>query len=165
MGRSCTVCASPARRAIDAALGRGVPAREIARTHKVGERAVQRHKVAHLSRAMVAVSLERERGGAVSILDRLERLLARVEAVAGAAERDGATAQFLAAARELRSGLEFAARLTGELDERPSVSVNILASAEVQQLVAVLLAALGPYPEARIAAASALSVIDVEATA
>lgn len=114
---------------------------------------------------MVAVSLERERGGAVSILDRLERLLARVEAVAGAAERDGATAQFLAAARELRSGLEFAARLTGELDERPSVSVNILASAEVQQLVAVLLAALGPYPEARIAAASALSVIDVEATA
>ena len=165
MARVCTVCSSPARRAIDEALGRGVPAREIARSHKVGERAVQRHKIAHLSRAMIAVTLERERGGAVTILERLERLLARVEAVAGAAERDGATAQFLAAARELRSGLEFAARLTGELDERPQVAVNLVASSEVQQLVGVLLQALGPYPEARVAAAEALQTIDVEARA
>ena len=158
------MCAHPSRKAIDMALGKGSAAREIARTHKVGERAVQRHKIAHLSRALVAVTLERQRGGAVSILDRLERLLAKVEVALETAERDGATAQFLAAAQRLQAGLEFAAKLTGELDERPSVTVNLLSSSEVQGLVGVLLRALEPFPDARIAAASALQIVDAGTT-
>ncbi len=169
MARSCTVCVSAHRKAIDGALAKGMAAREIAETYHVGERAVGRHKLAHLSRALVAIQAQREQAGAGSILDRLERLLAKVEAVAASAEREGATAQFLAAARELRSGLEFAARLSGELDERPSVTVNLLQSVEVQGLLGALLRALADYPEARVAAAQALDRLEtvdalVEAT-
>ena len=67
------------------------------------------------------------------------------------------------APRELRSCLELQARLTGELDERPSMTVNLLASTEIQGLVGLLLSALAPFPEARIAAAGALSTIDAGA--
>jgi hypothetical protein len=68
----------------------------------------------------------------------------------------------LAAARELRACWELQAKLTGELTERPTTVVNVLASPEIQNLTVVLLKALAPYPEARIAAADALMAADVE---
>ena len=68
----------------------------------------------------------------------------------------------LAAAREVRAGLELLARLTGELDEKPVTTVNVLASPELAGIITTMLRALEPYPQAKIAAAAALNVIDVE---
>jgi len=158
------VCASSHRKAVDAALAKGDSARAIGARFKLGERAVQRHRVAHLTPAIVAIQARRVEQGARPIVDRLEALVARVEALVDRAELEGSSGVMLAAAREARSGIELLARLTGELDERPSVTVNLLSSAEVQGLVGVLLRALEPFPDARIAAASALQVVDAGGT-
>jgi len=99
----------------------------------------------------------------VRIVDRLEALVTKVSALVDQAESTGASGVMLAAAREVRAGLELLARLTGELDEKPVTTINLLSSPEIQNLTVVLLKALAPYPEARIAAAEALDVIDVEA--
>jgi len=160
----CTVCKSSHLRAVDNALGAGTAARQIAKKYPpLGERAIQRHRVAHLSPAVVSVLAQREERGAVRIVDRLEALVTKVSALVDQAESTGASGVMLAAAREVRAGLELLARLTGELDEKPVTTINLLSSPEIQNLTVVLLKALAPYPEARIAAAEALDVIDVEA--
>ena len=165
MGMPCSVCASPHRHAVDADLVKGESARAIGLKFKLGERAIQRHRLAHLSPPIAAVQAERAEAGARPIVARLEAVLAKVECLVEQAEREGSSGVMLAAAREARSGIELLARLSGELDERPQVTVNVLASPEVQALMTTLLAALGPFPEARVAAAEALQTIDVEARA
>ena len=66
-------------------------------------------------------------------------------------------------AKELRGCLELLARLNHELDERPvTVALNVLSSPEFARAVNRMVEALAPYPEARLAAAEALDVLDVE---
>jgi hypothetical protein len=157
MGQHCTVCDSPNHASIDSALVGGRTQAAIAAEYGVNEAAVQRHRKVHLSPALVAVAARREERRAVKLVDRLDLVVAKVETLIGTAEADGNPTQMLAAAREFRSGIELIARLTGELDERPQlVTVNVLASAEVTDLLRVLMSALEPFPEARIAAAAAL---------
>jgi hypothetical protein len=166
MPNPCTVCISSHRRAVDSALGAGTAARQIAKKFPpLGERAIQRHRVAHLSPAVVSVVAQREERGAVRIVDRLEALVTRVERQIDQAESTGSTSQMLAASREVRAGLELLARLTGELDEKPVTTVNVLASPEITGIISALLRALEPFPQAKIAAAAALNVIDVEVIA
>jgi hypothetical protein len=57
--------------------------------------------------------------------------------------------------------IELQAKLLGELDERPQV--NVLVSSEWISIRTTLLAALGPYPEARAAVATQLMALDREA--
>ena len=66
----------------------------------------------------------------------------------------------MAAVRELRGLVELLAKITGELDERPSVTVNLTASPEWQHLQGVILAALARFPDAREAVAGALLAAD-----
>lgn len=163
MSRACTVCVSPNRSAIDDALVAGRSQADIASDHSVSEAAIQRHRKAHLSPALVAVQARREERRSVKLVDRLDAVVGKVEALIDSAEEDGKPAQMLAAAREFRSGVELLARLTGELDERPQlVTVNVLSSPEVAQMAASLMVALQPYPDARIAAAAVLDVDDVD---
>jgi hypothetical protein len=99
---------------------------------------------------------------AESLVDRLEGLIRKIEDLVDQAHASGAAGQLLAAARELRACWELQAKLSGELSDRPQVTVNLLSSPEVGSLVQVLLHALAPYPAARIAAANALDVIDAQ---
>jgi hypothetical protein len=157
MSRPCSVCQSPAVAKIDEALVAGRSQESISAEYGPGEAAIQRHRKAHLSPALVAVAARREERRSVKLVDRLDAVVAKVEALIESAEEDGNPTQMLAAAREFRSGIELIARLTGELDERPQlVTVNVLASAEVTDLLRMLMSALEPFPEARIAAAAAL---------
>jgi hypothetical protein len=65
----------------------------------------------------------------------------------------------LAAIRELRGLVELIARLTGELDDRPVATVNIVASAEWIEVRTALYEALRPYPEAAAAVVGALAKV------
>lgn len=166
MGRACTVCESPSRVAIDEGLVQGRPALQLAQIYQVGERAIGRHKAAHLSPALAAVTAKRQREDerrAGGLVDRLEGLIEKIETLVTTSHAAGSAGQMLAAARELRACWELQAKLTGQLSDRPQVTVNMLSSPEVTSMVTALLRALAPYPEARIAAADALHVIDVEA--
>jgi len=164
VSRSCTVCTSPHRAAVDDALVAGRSQQDISSETGIHEASIQRHRVSHLSPALVAIQQRREERRSVKLVDRLDSVVTSVERLVHAAEADGSSAKMLAAAREFRSGVELLARLTGELDERPqAVTINVLSSPEVAAMASSLLSALAPYPEARIAAAQILDVEEAPA--
>ncbi len=158
----CTVCSHSDREAIDAALAGGQSQRAVARGWPdLSKDAVRRHATTHLSAALVRVKARREEAGAMTALARLERLYERASRVLDTAEEEGKTALSLAAIKELRGIVETLARITGELDERPTVTVNLAESPEWAAIQSVILAALGTFPEARRAVALALTSSDV----
>lgn len=153
----CTVCAHEKRKAIDEALVLGRSLRDIARQHQVGKDALHRHRD-HLTPALVRMVERRAESGPKAALDRLEDLYGRASLVLDAAESEGLGAQSLAAIREMRGIVEILARISGELDERPTVNVlNLQTSTEWQGIRAAVLDALGPYPEAAHAVSAALA--------
>ena len=147
---SCSVCAHEDRDAIDAELVRGVSLRAIASAHPpLTHHAIGRHKRAHLSPALIAAHERRVERNAGSLLDRVEDLISRAERLLRAAERDGRASTALSAVRELRSLLELWGKATGELDDRPQITVNLLASPEWLSVRDAVFGALTAYPDAR----------------
>jgi hypothetical protein len=167
MGRNCTVCVSPRRSAIDAQLAGGEPLAAVARRYKLNSKALGRHRNAHLSKAIVAIAIEKyglESAASAyeSTVLRLEGLVDRLEGLLSVAEDRKSLIGGANVAREIRSSLELIARLRGELDTRPvHTTVNVLATPEFVGVVSRLIEALAPYPEARLAAAEVLDVEEV----
>jgi hypothetical protein len=154
--RVCTICASARRDSMEAELLTGQPMRQIALRYGVGESAIARHRDAHLSPAIAKV--EAERGS--KLLNRVEHLITRTEAILTTAEESGKVSVALSAVREMRELLRLLGNASGELDERPSVTVNLLASPEWLTVRARIVAALAPFPDAREAVALALAGAD-----
>lgn len=160
MPRTCTVCSHEDREAIDEAVVSGGSMRDIARRHAVSKDAVARHR-AHISPALSRLVAEREEAGPASALARLEELYAKADQVLTAATAEGKASLSLAAIRELRSIVETLAKITGELDERPTVQVlNVATSPEWVAVRSALMAALHPFPEAAQAVAGSLAVLE-----
>lgn len=65
----------------------------------------------------------------------------------------------LRAVAELRALLELKAKITGELDERPAVSVNVQQSQASILARSVIFEALEPYPEVRAEISHRLRVL------
>jgi hypothetical protein len=103
MGKAeCKVCAHPQRDAIDVQLMRSVPYRVLAGKFKVSMMSLSRHKAGgHTSSALVALS-ETSAEGELSNVQRVESLIAQVEAVLQSAKQSGKTTLTLAAVKELR---------------------------------------------------------------
>ncbi len=155
MPRTCTVCMHKDREAIDTALVEGEAVRPVASRYvPLSKTALQRHKDEHLPKALMQAQAAQEVAHADSLLDQVQSIQGRTLAILTAAEtsKDGRLA--LGAIREARSNLELLAKLTGELDER--AQVNILLAPEWVSVRTILLAALSPYPDARLAVAAAL---------
>jgi hypothetical protein len=147
----CAACALPDQRALNEQLVAGASLRALAKRYGISRPALTHHKRAHVSPALVAVKEQRLARGARTIVDRLERLLLRTEAILDAAyaARNGKLA--LVAIRELRSTLELVARLTGELDQRPAVTVNLQTSPEWARVRAVVMEFVPPERRAEMA--------------
>ncbi len=125
-GRLCTVCTSPDRAEIEAAILRGDSMRAIARRYAPSRRSMERHRDAHMGVA-VAVALgargDAERANGESILEQVRGIQARTLAILEAAGDDPSMG--LKAIAEARRNLELCARLTGELDTRQRVDVEV----------------------------------------
>ena len=158
MPRACTVCTSPDRAAIDAALIGGGPFRGIARQFRVSDDAVSRHRAEHLPEKLAQAEQARETAEATDLLKELKVLRAKAYSLLLAAERAGDYRTALAGVREARGCLELLAEVEGELDRRPTL--NLTLSAEWLGVRAVLLEALRPYPEARVAVAGRLRALE-----
>lgn len=160
MTARCTVCAHEQRKAIDEALVLGRSLRDVARQYGPSKDALTRHR-AHISPALQRMVERRQEAGPKAALDRLEDLYTRASRVLDAAEAEGKAALSLSAVRELRGVVETIARVTGELDERPTVNVlNLQTSSEWQSLRGAVLEALAPHPEALQAVVAALAAGD-----
>lgn len=166
----CSVCRSPYRSEIDAALVAGISSRQIAaRFGSLSRAAVQRHAARHLPAALTEAQTVQEITCADTLLDqvrdqvsRADRLFTEAEAVLEDAKANGDVRGVLAAiktaalaARECRNNLELVGRVAGEL-RGEGAQVNVVASPEWVTLRVAILGALGPYPEARAAVARAL---------
>ena len=95
------------------------------------------------------MQVERERQEAATALAQVQNLIRRAEAVLTAAERDGKSSTALAAVREVRACVDLMARLTGELNERPQVTVFNLLSEPVIACLDVIYSELHDQPELR----------------
>jgi hypothetical protein len=141
-----TICRHVERDATNHAIVSGTSRHAKARQWCVSRDTVQRHAKRHVSPALIAMQAERERQGAMSLLDRVEALTTRTERILLAAETDGKVTTALAAVRELRSLLELLGRASGELDDRAQLTVNVLASPEWLSLRDVVLGRWRPTP-------------------
>ncbi len=172
MPRVCTICTHPEHDAIDAALVGEVANRRIAAQYAVSEQAVRRHREDHLPSVMVKSEQAKEVTRADDLIGHLKEITARTErlyqiadGIIGKAAKteDWRTALMAVreasnANKEARANLELLGELLGELNRNPTV--NILVAPEFVRIQTVLLHALAPYPEARVAVAQAL--VEVE---
>jgi hypothetical protein len=156
--RSCTICEHPEREAIDRALVGDSSNLSVSSLFAVSEQALRRHKANHLPAKLVMAQAAEEVAQADDLLDQLRGLQARTLAILEAAETASEHRTALGAIREARSNLELLAKLLGELDDRPVVSLNI--SPEWLELRAVIVGALEPHPDARGAVLRALEGAD-----
>ena len=154
MPRSCTICAHDEAHAINVALVHREPFRHVASRYEVSTGALQRHAREHLPELLVKAKDAVEVAEAGSLLDRVESLYKRTEAILEAAESNGEWGTALQAIRECRGNLELFGRVTKELHDAPTVHLHL--NPEWLELRAVIVGALEPYSEARGAVLRAL---------
>ncbi len=162
MSRICTVCAHPERRVIDQALVDGASLRGIAGRYGLTDSSVARHKAEHLPQAMAKAQDAAEVAHGDDLLAEVRSLQARALSILDAAEALGDLKTALAAIRETRGTLELLAKLTGDLQQEGTV--NIIVNPQWISIRAVLLDTLAPFPDARVAVASALVALEAAPT-
>jgi hypothetical protein len=154
MPRPCTICAHPEHHAINVALVNRDPYRNITQHYGVSKYALTRHAKEHLPELLARAKDAVEIAEADSLLDRVEGLYKRTEAILEAAESNSEWALALAAIRECRGNLELLGRVTKELESAPTF--NLLLNPEWIELRALIVRAVEPFPEARASILSAL---------
>jgi hypothetical protein len=169
-GRPCAVCSGPVevRKAIDRQILSGTPVTRIAKNFpQVSLSSIYRHSQKHLSRAQLRASIDRadeaEEQHEVALVLDARKLRYKAIQLLIAAERSGDLTNALRGIREARETLLAEARLSGQLDPPPAVSVNIENEAPG---VVVILPANGHEPPGweppKLPAGVAPTVIDGE---
>ena len=156
-GRRCTICSHEHVAAIDRALIAGRPYRGIAKTFGVSEDAVGRHR-AHLPKTLLNAHDVAETIRADELLAEATALQAKAWELLQAAEAQDDQRTALMAVREIRGCLELLARLLGEIQDRPMLT--LVTAPEWLVLRGTLLTALAPFPEARTAVAGHLLALE-----
>lgn len=144
-------------------LMRGDPVAAVARSFHLAPRSVARHKARHLAEP-VEVALPGPAGDRrLDDLDgRLVELEGKLSAALERAERSANARALVDVAREIRMTVETIARLRHQLNDAPTI--NVLALPSFADVSGRLLAALLPWPDARAAAAAALSAPEASST-
>jgi transposase len=147
MPRVCTICSHDERDAIEDAFVAGMPKRRIATQFGVGEKAVRYHVREHLPK-LLALARDAEREArADSLLDRVEALQSRTEAILTSTEGTDLYSVQLQAIREMRHNLELIGEVTKELDRTPTLNLHL--NPEWLEIRTAIVLALEPHPDAR----------------
>ncbi len=158
MPRVCTICTHKSRAKIDQALVARQPFRAIARQYKVSKDALVRHSDDHLPATLVKAQAATEAAQADALLAQVVDLRDKALDVLDTAQGSEDLRAAIGAIREARGCVELLAKLAGQLKDAPTV--NILVSSEWQGLQAVILQALEPHADARLAVAEALTAVE-----
>lgn len=157
MGRTCSVCGHQDRAAIDAALVSGAPLRDIALQNGVGHMALQRHKE-HIPAAITQAAEAKAEAQALDVVKQLKAINATAVAILAEARALGDRDTALKAMDRIHRQIELQAKLLGDIQE--GTTVNIVLSPQWITLRTVIVRALVPYPEARVAVAAALARVE-----
>ncbi len=158
MPRVCTVCTHKSRPKIDKALVERERFRTIADQFGVSKTALLRHHDDHLPAALVKAQDATEAAQADALLAQVVDLRDKALDVLDTAQGSEDLRAAIGAIREARGCVELLAKLAGQLKDAPTV--NILVSSEWQGLQAVILQALEPHADARLAVAEALTAVE-----
>lgn len=155
MPRTCSVCTHKQRDQIDAALVNGESATKISAKYRVTDDALNRHCQSHIPALIVKAHDAHAIATADDLLDQLGNLANDARRIKNECEeiKDYRTA--LAGIRELVRILELLAELRGKLNRAPQI--NVLVSNEWLMIRGLILTALEPYPDARLAVTKALN--------
>ncbi|MCH9650806.1 MAG: hypothetical protein K0U98_21440 [Deltaproteobacteria bacterium] len=186
MPRVCSICRHPEREAIEKALvGNDAGYRSIAKRFAISESALFRHRQKHLpevlARGLAAVptpvhgtvgegsepdshakrianhhqALEDQQDRhAIDVMQQLKAINAACLEVLRQARADGKHSILLRAVDRIARQIELQAKLLGQIQDTQTVNIAILP--EWHGIRQMVLEALQPYPEARIAVARAL---------
>ncbi len=158
MPRACTVCQHPDAVLINEALVLHKQSnRSIAQQYGVGHGSVQRHRE-HVPEMLSRASRAEEVVQADSLLERLEDLHRRTEAILERVEETDNYGASLGAIREMRRNLELIGEVTKELDRTPTLNLSL--NPQYIQLQTTVVEALESYPEARESVVAALGEVD-----
>ncbi len=155
----CSVCVHPERPAIDRALIAEVSLRDIAGQYGLSKSAVDRHKAEHLPEHMVKAQAQEDVRTAIDVVRQLKAINAATLAILQEARSAKQHTVALMAIDRVQRQIELQAKLLGELQQEGTT--NIVINQQVATYTAILMQALGPWPDARAAAAAALEAHDV----
>ena len=122
--KTCTVCASPKRPEIDAALVAGQSLRDVAGRFALSRSSVHRHQE-HVPKALAKAKEAREMAQATTLLGRIELLIHDCRTIAQRAQRAREWSAAVSALREVRACLELLGQISGELEKEDKGSVNV----------------------------------------
>lgn len=154
MTRACTICAHPERETIDAAIVGGESYRNLAERFGVSIAAIARHKAAHISKSLALAQEAAEVARGDDLLAQVVDLQKRTLAILDNAEQRNDGRLAIAAIAEARRNLELLGKLAGELQQEGTL--NVVIAPQWVTLRTVIMRALEPYPEARLAVAEAI---------
>lgn len=161
MARPCTVCTHDKRREIDAALVAGQTSNtRIASQFAITEAAIRRHRAAHLPARLAQAQAAVEVAQADDLLAQVQDLQRRTMSILAKAEQAEDLRVALAAIAQARGNLELLARLLGELHDQEVKVAVLVASPDWLRLRGAILAALDPFPDARLAVTEALRHVE-----
>jgi hypothetical protein len=156
MPRKCTVCAHQSREEIDLALIKNGAFRDIAGRFGITRSSLERHKAHHIPATLSQAHEASTIAQADSLLNQLRHLHSKSLTILMKAEEVGDLRTALYAIGQARSNLDLLARLLGELSDSQKVNV-LVASQDWLRLRFIILAALEPYPDARLSVVRALN--------
>jgi len=158
MPRACSTCQSEHLEAINRELAANTAIPALAALYRVSSDSLLRHKANHLPAAIAQAASAREADHGSDLLDQVNKLKGKAVSLLLKAEAAGDYRTALAGIREARACLELLLEVEGELSRAPQV--NIILSPEWTRLRAVIIGALAPYPDARLAIAARLAEVE-----
>ena len=154
-GARSSIATHPERAQIEARIRKGDAATHIAADFGLSRQAVSRHKVKLLSRPAGQGDDDR-----AAMMRQVRVLYTSTIDLMSKAKNANAPRSFLLATAEARRCLGLMSKILGVLDAAPPPAVSVNVQVDITELRAVMVAALGPYPEAGAAVAKALLEYD-----
>lgn len=168
----CASCQHPEVDTLNEQLITGVPLAQIAKRFGMAVSSLKAHKKNHLNPAYKAIKAAKEQRATdgrtmqEQLRDLLPILRNALHWAQGAQDKEGNftvlpnLSQMVAVVRELRATLELLAKITGEYDDRPTTTINVLTTEAWLQTRSAINQALATYPEARLAVARNLMLLE-----
>lgn len=129
----CSVCDHPEREKIDAEIALGAASqRNAAARYGLATASLCRHVANHLPEALIEAARAKEAERGKSLLNRVDRMVARLEKLAESCDDYGTGEALLKAARELRPYHELLGKVSGEIanDRVQAVFIKLGVSGE-----------------------------------
>jgi hypothetical protein len=154
----CLAChlPEPRQQQLNEELARGLPLYRLSKKYDINRESLRWHKQNHVTPALIALRTESIANGVRPALEQVDELIERDSAMYEAARAVANMPLALVANRLQGVHVELRAKLTGDLDERPQIAINIQATPEWVNIRSIIFMALDPFPELRHAISRAL---------